>query len=577
MCGISGALRLGPEAPALDRDELLRTRDSMASRGPDGAGLWLSEDGRVALGHRRLAIIDLSEAALQPMPWGALRVVFNGEIYNYKELRAELLAEGTALRTASDTEVILALYARHGEQAFSRLRGMYALALWDEPRGRLLLARDPLGIKPLYYTIERGVLRFASQVRALEASGAISLSTDPGAVAGFLLWGAVPEPLTLRAAVRGLPAGHLLSIEGGVAGEPRPLPPAEVPPLEAEPIEDSVRAHLVSDVPVGVFLSAGLDSSLVAALARRHVEAPLLSLTLRFESHAGLPQDEGPLAAEVARVLGTRHQEQVLTHAELEQHWQATLRVMDQPSNDGFNSYLVSLAAHQAGLKVVLSGLGGDELFGSYPSFRDVPRWAWLAGLAGRVPGLRAAWPSLASLVPSRPKLRGLLREDGLPAAYLSRRLLFLPEELPALLGPERAEAGLRGHDPLVSVAALASGAPDAWTAVRQMESGCYLRNQLLRDSDWASMAHGLELRVPLVDAWLEARLAARGFEPARSQGKATLVRRLAPELPDSLFGRAKTGFRIPFPDPRRLEGGMNSRQLALDVLDHFGVPVRRP
>ena len=205
MCGINGLLRLRPDAPPVDRDELLRTREAMASRGPDGAGAWISPDGRVALASRRLAILDLSSAGAQPMssPDGRWHLVMNGEIYNFRALRKELEEQGIAFRSQSDTEVVLALLARNGTAALPRLRGMFGLALWDDAAKRLLLARDPLGIKPLYYSAEGGCLGFASQVKALEAGGAVSRAVDPAGLAGFLLWGAVPDPFTIRSAGRG--------------------------------------------------------------------------------------------------------------------------------------------------------------------------------------------------------------------------------------------------------------------------------------------------------------------------------------------------------------------------------------
>ncbi|HEV2856119.1 MAG TPA: asparagine synthase (glutamine-hydrolyzing) [Thermoanaerobaculia bacterium] len=583
MCGINGLLRLTDTSPALDRDELLRTRDAMAARGPDGWGAWMSPDGRAALASRRLAILDLSEAGAQPMlsEDGRLAVVMNGEIYNFLELRRELEAQGARFRSRSDTEVVLALYAREGAAMLSRLRGMYGLALWDAREKTLLLARDPLGIKPLYVSEAGGILRFASQVKALEAGGAVSREVDPAGLAGFLLWGSVPEPLTIRKAVRALPAGHHLIVQDGRIGEPRPQGPApsDIDPMEpAAAVEDSVVAHLVSDVPVAVFLSAGLDSGLIAALARRHLPEPPATFTLSFEETAGTPLDEAPLAAEVARVLGTRHVERRVSRADFQGWWQGALAAMDQPSIDGFNTWAVSRAAHEAGLKVVLSGLGGDEVFGSYPSFQDVPRLARTARRAARVPGLGALWPPVArTFFRDRPKLAGLLRYGRtLPGAYFLRRGLFLPEELPGLMGRDAAEEALRRYDP---VAGSDGASGDAWTAVHELETARYMRNQLLRDSDWASMASSVELRVPLVDAWLRERLAARGFEPARSQGKAALVRQAAPELPAALWSRPKTGFYIPIAEWLRPELaakrlGERSRALALGVLEGWGVGV---
>jgi asparagine synthase (glutamine-hydrolysing) len=591
MCGINGIVSLGPEAPPVDREELLRTREAMTARGPDDAGAWVSADGRVALASRRLAILDLSPAGAQPMASadGAVQLVMNGEIYNFRELRAGLEAEGCRFRSASDTEVVLALYLRHGDAFLGLLRGMFGLALWDSHEHRLLLARDPLGIKPLYYSCADGQLRFASQVKALEAGGAIPPAIDPAGLAGFLLWGSVPEPWTIRRAVRALPAGHSLVVADGRPGEPRPYEVRQPSPLTPEAaVEDAIVAHLVSDVPVAIFLSAGLDSALLAALARRHLPEPPITFTLRFDLLEGTPADEAPLAAEVARTLGTRHVERRLGREDFAAFWPAALAAMDQPSIDGFNTFAVSRAAHEAGLKVVLSGLGGDELFGSYPSFADVPRGVRAARWGRRLPGLRQVWPALAAhLAPGQPKLKGLLAHGAtLPGSYFLRRGLFLPAELPALLGKDRAEEALAHYDPIADAGkALAyplgngHGRLPPWVAVHCMETAQYMRNQLLRDSDWAAMASSVELRVPFVDAWLERRLAAHGFAPARQEGKAALVRRLAPELPAALFERPKSGFYIPVAE-WMLPGGVpetrggRSRALARRMLAEIGVEL---
>jgi asparagine synthase (glutamine-hydrolysing) len=596
MCGINGILRLSESAPPIDLEELVRTRDAMASRGPDGEGAWRSADGRAALASRRLAILDLSPAGAQPMasPDGRFHAVLNGEIYNFRELRSALEEDGVRFRSRSDTEVVLALYARQGAGMLGRLRGMYGLAIWDDAEKSLLLARDPLGVKPLYYAIGGGVLRFASQVKALEAGGAVPLAVDPAGLAGFLLWGSVPEPWTIRQAVRALPAGHYLIVKDGRIEEPCPSPPEPGRGDGGEglpaALADSVRAHLVSDVPVAVFLSAGLDSSLIAALARRQLPEPPTTFTLSFDRLAGTPLDEAPLAAEVARRLGTRHVERRFGQEGFLGLWPQAVAAMDQPSIDGFNTWLVSKAAHEAGLKVVLSGLGGDELFGSYPSFSDVPRAVRAARWGRRLPGLPALWPALAGRFrPDRPKLRGLLRHGGsLAGAYFLRRALFLPEELPALLGRDAAEEGLRLYDPVADagrpLSDLAAGnghsGPDAWVAVHAMETARYMRNQLLRDADWASMAWSVELRVPWVDVRLREAVAAAGFEPARSQGKAALVRQAAPELPEALFARPKTGFYVPVVEWLRPEEcgrslGDQSRRLALLVLEEVGISLK--
>jgi asparagine synthase (glutamine-hydrolysing) len=599
MCGINGILRLDSAAPPVDGDVLVRTRDAMARRGPDGHGAWIAADGAVGLGHRRLAIIDLSPTGAQPMAFdgGRFRMVFNGEIFNYRELRAELAAAGQSFVSTSDSEVILALYAREGTAMLARLRGMYTIALWDERKKALLLARDPYGIKPLYYAESGGHLHFASQVRALEASGAVPRDLDPAGLVGFLLWGSVPQPYTLRRRIRALPAGHHLFVRAGRVGEP--VPHREITRFEdapagalgvADALEDSVRAHLVADVPVAVFLSAGLDSSLVAALARRRTPGSLTTITVRFEDVAGTPRDEGGPAGEVAAALGTQHVVRTLSRADLRDLWTGAAAAMDQPSIDGFNTWVVSRVAHELGFKVVLSGLGGDELFGGYGSFREVPAWNRRASALASIPGAARVWPLLAEPgARSRPKLPGLLRYGRtIPGAYVLRRALFLPEEIAGLVGDDLARAGLAEVDPEERAARVLRSAgwddahADPWRAVHLLESSLYMRDQLLRDSDWASMAHSLELRVPLVDITLRDAIAAHGFEPARTGGKAAAVRLAAPEIPAALLTRPKTGFGIPVMEALDEEmggarEGLLSRRLALRVLGAFGVDMRVP
>jgi len=596
MCGINGILCLEPGGPPVDREELIRTRDVMTARGPDGCGVWISPNGSIGLGHRRLAIIDLSGGGAQPMGRanGRYTIVFNGEIYNYRELRSDLEREGVRFSSQSDTEVILALYEREREEMLCRLRGMFAFALWDEREARLLLARDPLGIKPLYYTINGTYLRFASQVKALERSLAISTAPDPAGVVGFLLWGSVPEPFTIRREVRALPAGHLMLVERGHPAAPRRfqiLARGDSTPTQslAAAIDDSVRAHLIADVPVAVFLSAGLDSSMIAALARRHLPRPPLTFTVRFRSLIGTPLDEGPEAAMIAKSLGTHHVERVVDRQDFPDLFERAVDAMDQPSVDGFNVFVVSRVAREAGLKVVLSGLGGDELFGSYASFRDVPRWKGWSRWGRSVPGFASLWPSVArATLPSKPKLSGLLRYgSSLGGAYFLRRGLFLPEELPSLVGPEVAAEGLAAYDPVAAAEACRTGDEDGtqhkgdqdpWHSVHLMETRLYMRNQLLRDADWASMATSLELRVPLVDAWLVRHAASLNFEPARSCGKAAAVRQVTPELPEAVWGRPKSGFFLPVMDwlagapvaPRRRSFGRDARQVAARVLNEF-------
>ena len=584
MCGITGVVRLRADAARIDTDGLVRTRDAMAARGPDGQGLWLEPGGRAALAHRRLAVIDLSEGGSQPMVSSDERfvIVINGEIYNFGELRAELSARGVRFGSQSDTEVVLALFRERGTGMFERLRGMYALGLWDRREQRLLLARDPLGIKPLYYGVRDGCLYFASQVKALESSTPLGRGTDAGAVCAFLMWGSVPEPLTLRPDIRSVPAGHWIAVQDGHVSDPVPFQPPEEQRSEDDlraALVDSVRAHTVADVPVAVFLSAGLDSALVTSLVRNALREPPVTLTLGFEALRGTPWDETSGAAAVARRLGTRHVEHWLDAAALRAAWSDALARMDQPTIDGFNVYLVCRAARAERLKVALCGLGGDELLGGYPSFRQVPRWTREVRALRLVPGLRAAWPYVARRFgPAQPKLAGLLEHGGTFAgAYFLKRGLFLPGELPGLVGQAMAEEGLAAHDPVEHAAGLLhqqDAGHTAWEKVHELETRCYLRNQLLRDADWAAMAHSIELRVPLADAHLYLLARKLRFQPAQSMGKRAFVRSMLTQLPAEVDRRPKSGFMVPSSDGPVSDWGGNARLRALKVLRAFGVDL---
>ncbi len=563
MCGINGIFAFHYAANPVDRPELMRTRDHMAARGPDGAGAWLSDDGRVGLGHRRLSIIDLSDAGTQPMASadGRLVVTFNGEIYNYRALRAALEAKGHVFVSHSDTEVLLHLYASKGEAMVHDLRGMFALAIWDSARQVLFLARDPYGIKPLYYADDGWTFRFGSQVKALLAGGGVSRDPDPAGQVGFYLWGSVPEPFTTWAAIRALPAGCTMIVDRIGAHEPRRYHSIAEVYREAESkrdgedlrgelrqsLADSVRHHLIADVPVGAFLSAGIDSGALVGLMRDAGQQDIQTVTLTFEEFRGRAEDEGPLAESVARAYSTRHTTRVVTQGEFEADLPRILDAMDQPTIDGINTWFVAKAARELGLKVAVSGLGGDELFGGYPSFRDIPRWVKLLALPSRVPGLgpvarRLAQP-LGATVGISPKAMGLLEYGGSYAgAYLVRRGLFMPWELKQLLEPDVVQRGLRRLAPLARVhTELPPASASAHAKVATLESALYMRNQLLRDTDWASMAHSLEVRVPLVDSVLLRKVAS-----ARKAGKDQLAESPTVPLPAVVRGRAKTGFTTP-------------------------------
>lgn len=581
MCGINGIFAYHYAANLVDRAELVRTRDHMAARGPDGKGEWMSDDGRAGFGHRRLSIIDLSDAGAQPMHSanGRLTVTFNGEIYNYRELRRGLEAKGYMFQSNSDTEVLLHLYAEKGDAMVHDLRGMFAFAIWDADQRQIFLARDPYGIKPLYYCDDGWTFRFASQVKALLAGGAISKDPEPAGIVGFYLWGSVPEPFTTYQSIRALPAGMTLRVDRiGAHGPHRFHSIAQVyrdaesargrPPLLAQAQDqirqallDSVRHHLVADVPVGAFLSSGVDSGALVGLMRDVGQQDIQTVTLAFEEFRGRPDDEAPLAEEVARQYGTRHTTRVVTRSEFEADLPRLLAAMDQPSIDGINTWFVSKAAKELGLKVAVSGLGGDELLGGYPSFRDIPRWVRRFAFASLVPGLgrasRAMIGRVAETLGASPKVAGLVELGGSYAgAYLLKRGLFLPWELSDLLDHEVVRAGLRRLAPLRMVRQAIGPAPkNAFARVATLEASLYMRNQLLRDTDWASMAHALEIRVPLVDHVLLRQVAPFAGTLPEGAAKRMLAAAPAGGLPAAIVDRPKTGFTTPI--ERWMQGHM--------------------
>jgi asparagine synthase (glutamine-hydrolysing) len=566
MCGLNGVFAYNAAASAPAEAELLATRDYMRLRGPDGAGAYWSEGRRCGLGHRRLSIIDLSDAASHPMHSadGSLVIVFNGEIYNYRALRAELEAEGATFRTLSDTEVVMQLYERRGEAVTDALRGMYALAIWDSRKGGLFIARDPYGIKPLYTANDGWTFRFASQVKALLAGGQVSRELEPAGVVGFNLLGSVPEPFTLYRDIRALPAGHSQWIDAAGPREPRrhtditailaegaahPAPAGELAARVRDGALDSVRAHLVADVEVGVFLSAGVDSGALLGLMRDAGQDKVRAITLGFEEFRGTAEDETPLAAQVAERYGAEHIVRTVSEAEFRADLPAIFEAMDQPSIDGINTWFVAKAAHEAGLKVALSGLGGDELLAGYPSFRDIPRWVGMMRAPGAVPGLGPLARRLAMAVPGLPpKALGMAEYGGdYPGAYLLRRGLYLPFELDGVMDAQMAREGLRRLRPLALLQAAMTPTPRSPVSrVAALESAVYMRNQLLRDSDWAGMAHSLEIRTPLVDIELLRRLAPVIPHLSGDVGKRALAAAPSTPLPSALVDRPKTGFGVP-------------------------------
>jgi len=585
MCGIAALFAYGSAAAPVNADEIAAITERMRPRGPDAGGTWISPDARVALGSRRLAIIDLTEEGTQPMTDvdGELHIVFNGEIYNYRELRARLERLGARFHSTTDTEVLLQLYRHDGAAMVELLRGMFSFVIWDPREGQMFVARDPYGIKPLYVADDGKTFRTASTVKALLAGGAISREHDPAGVAGFWLMGSVPEPHTIFQSIRAVEAGTSFFVSArGIENARRYYSIAStfkrgvqdeasarlVQPnvLLRELVTDSLCHHLIADVPVGAFLSSGIDSSALAALATEAAGTPPRTVTLRFEEFAGASFDEAPLAERFAREIGSDHVTRLVTRDEFAADLPRIFDAMDQPTIDGTNTWFVSKAAAERGLKVAISGLGGDELFGSYPSFRMLPRIV----AAARLP-LAA---SVAGRFGRNPKARAVAQYGATwPGAYLLKRGLFLPHDLPSLMGAEAAQEGLAQLEILENIADTIE--PDPGTPfgrVAALEASLYMRNQLLRDTDWASMAHSLEVRTPLVDATLLRQIAPL-LMVEKSRCKQHFAESPRKPLPDWLTGRRKTGFSVPLAEWAQLppDGtSMRMRSWARRVMEQW-------
>ena len=566
MCGLGVIYSYNNNSKRVDKRALEKISHMLTNRGPDGAGEWISDDGLVGMVHRRLAILDLSNAGAQPMASrdGKIKVVFNGEIYNYPQLRKELEAKGYQFTSNSDTETLIHLYRQYGVDMVKYLRGMFSIALWDETQKGLLLARDPLGIKPLYYSDDGKTLRVASQVKALVAGGGINTSESPAGHVGFFLWGHVPEPYTLYEGINALPAGTILWIE---KGKPRQKPypyfdlgdelfvseeitknlsKDQVAEQFEAALKDSVGHHMQSDVPVGVFLSSGLDSSSIAVLAAEYSSMPLKAVTLGFEEYKNSQNDEIPLAGIIAKSMGFSHHTSRVTRKQFLDELEQIHVAMDQPTIDGVNSYFVSKAAKKAGLKVALSGLGGDELLGGYPSFKQIPN------LVNRVSPFSFLGHSFRLITApilrrfTSPKYASLLEYGGTySGAYFLRRGLFMPWELPDLLDGELVKDGIEKLSTIAQLDDTVQKIVAPNLKVSALEINWYMRNQLLRDIDWAGMYHSLEVRTPLVDVNLYRSvvpLLLSKYPPGKNQMGLSLPR----SLPKNVLNRPKTGFSIP-------------------------------
>ncbi len=529
MCGIAVHLSLNGPAKPLDL-RLIR------HRGPDSSGEWTSVDGWCWLGNTRLAIVDLSPTGAQPMtdPATGNVIAVNGEIYNHQALRAQL-GPNVAWKGTSDTETLLQGYARWGREVVDHLKGMFAFAIYDAARDEVFFARDRLGIKPLYYTTDANGFRAASEVRVLGTDGPNGITG--ASISGYLQWGACPEGNLLYSNLRVLPAGHAMTIAR--QGEMKtwrywPSRQAFVSSTDnllrqvRDLIDQAVDEHLLSDVPVASFLSGGIDSSIVTAVAAQKLERKLQTFSVGFDL---AEFDETAIAQEIAERYRTDHHRIQLSEEEVIQSVTEAVEKLDLPSVDAINTYIVSRAVAARGVKVALSGLGGDELFGGYPSFRDIPRLKLIAGLP------RPLRRILGSFAGFGDRLADLPGHAGAGELARWRRRFFTDDMI--------RRAGLPGAPaPFECPVEL----PDDYARVSWAELTGYMRRMLLRDADQMSMAVSLELRVPFLDHELvEYVLGLPEAAKKRFPGtKGLLVEACQDLLPPSVYRRPKAGFVLP-------------------------------
>jgi len=546
--------------------------DAQVHRGPDGAGLEVFEvpGGSLALGHRRLSILDLSEAGRQPMthPETGDWISYNGEIYNFPELRRQFEAEGVELRSHCDTEIILHAYAKWGNACFAKLRGMFAIAIHDRQRHRLVLARDPMGIKPLYYCQGELGFAFASELLALRAGGLTKGTIDRRALAGLLAYGSVPGPLTMFEDVRLLAPGTWMEMDlsrppGDTNAEtesfwsfPRSVQTCSRETAVGEVKERlgaAVRSHLISDVPVGIFLSSGMDSTALAALACQGDGERVNTFTIGLADQPEL--DENPIAEVTANQFGTNHRNIALSENEVRGLAGNWFQGIDQPSIDGLNTFVISWAVRQQDIKVALSGLGGDEIFAGYKTFRQVPRLLPWVKLMGLIPtGMRRLAASLAFC--RKPPLQRIKAVEyastraTLAGLALRRRRLYSDRELTGF-GLLDGELNL-GEDCLPAELDLEGevAGMDPVSAISYLESRYYMGNTLLRDSDVYAMAHSLEIRVPMLDQDLVEtvqRIPGSLRLDGKGANKPLMFEALGVRVFRDIPFRRKRGFALPY------------------------------
>ncbi|WP_316804887.1 asparagine synthase (glutamine-hydrolyzing) [Pedobacter nototheniae] len=554
----------------------------MAHGGPDGAGFFFNKENGIAFGHRRLAIIDLSTAGEQPMHYndGELVITYNGEIFNFTELKAALIELGLTFKSHCDTEVILAAYAAWGTKSFEKLKGMFAFALYDAKKNLSFLVRDASGIKPLYYAHLQQQLVFASEIRAFKKISPF-YTENPDWKVYFLAFGHIPEPYTTLSDVQILPKGKYLTWNHQTSSfnihsflnEKHPEQvngKDEAKEIISNSLKKAIQAHLLADAPIGVFLSGGIDSSLISLLANEQTALQennyLNTLSINFEDTTF---SEKPYQDIVSSKIHGKHQEYTITESNFNALFPTALKAMDQPTTDGINSWFINYFAKQNGLKAVLSGIGADELFGGYPSFKRMN----LVNLLSKLPGVFLK----SAINLNKPALKRIyyLSYKNTVGHYLFLRGIFDPKEIAALLNRSVKEVDqvLKNMKVDAMPANLKPEEQASW-----LESNMYMQNQLLKDTDSMSMQHGIEVRVPFLDQDLICALAQinHAIKFKGDKPKSLLVNTFINFLPDKIWNRPKMGFTFPFQkwlkenQPFLNQLTLNNNKKAMQLTDDF-------
>ena len=572
MCGIAGAILNEKNDTNYQMiDALNKMCFYLKKRGPDAKGNWVSDDSKIYLGHTRLSILDIDSRSNQPYisKCGNFVIIFNGEIYNYKDLKLKLIDRGYSFNTNSDTEVLIYMYIEYREDMLNHLRGMFAFAVYNRIDNNVFLARDPYGIKPLYYSkINNGII-FSSQVKSLLYSGLISKSKNYLSVIYFRMFGSVLGPTSWFKNIFELPPGCYLYLNGNNSNiEPKfywdinniwlnqgstiNFNYLELQNDVRTLLLESVNYHVCSDVPIGIFLSGGIDSGALAGLVSECVKDKIIGITIYYDEYEGTNNNEVPYAKIIADLYGLKHHVRKVTKKEFFLDYPKIIKAMDQPSIDGINTWYASKAASECGLKVVLSGIGGDELFFGYDSFKKIPLLIKVTKLFSVFPlGDKFIFFMFLYIYKITKNSRWLIAKKWsktIEGAWCLYRSISAPQDNNQFYKKDTNNRAIfKNFSPTNFVSEFVGKLSDNEViAIAQMESQIYLRNQLLRDSDWSSMDHGIELRTPFVDAHLLNKISCYFNEMYRYKNKVLLANSPAIPLPDSITKKTKTGFNIP-------------------------------